>query len=88
MRPFSSKSNKNNHTHKIEGGGLTTVKIFKVKGELKKDKRTNNFTTEIRALTKEHALEAIYRNMGSRHNIKQRYITITDVQETSNGDIS
>jgi len=58
------------------------VKIYRVKGWFKTPKNTvHRFVKEVRALKKEHALELIYSEIGSKHRVKRRLIRIEEVRE-------
>ncbi|MEM1659165.1 MAG: 50S ribosomal protein L18Ae [Candidatus Jordarchaeales archaeon] len=59
------------------------VKVFRIEGYYVKKKVKKNkyfFVDEIRALKKDHALELIYSNIGSRHRVKRRNIVIEKVE--------
>jgi len=62
---------------------MSEVKIFKVTGEIMKQKFfvPMSFSQEIRAVKKEHAVERVYAEMGSRHRAKRHQITIFSVEE-------
>ncbi len=62
---------------------MSDVKTFRVKGEV--NKKTffvpMAFSKELKAAKKEHAVEMILTQMGSRHHAKRYEITITSVEE-------
>ena len=60
-----------------------SVKTFRVKGEINKKKffEPMTFNKLISAAKKEHAVNRIYAEMGSRHRAKQHQITIHSVEE-------
>ena len=59
------------------------VKYFRVKGEIKKKKffEPLTFNKLIPASKKEHALEKIFAELGSRHRAKRYQITINSIEE-------
>ena len=62
---------------------MSDVKVFRVTGEVMKQKFfvPMSFSQEIVAEKKEHAVERIYAEMGSRHRAKRNQITIFSVEE-------
>ena len=56
-------------------------KIWLATGEYTKLKRRFTFTKELMALKEEHAKETIYSELGSRHRVKRKYITFSEVKE-------
>jgi large subunit ribosomal protein LX len=62
---------------------MSEVKVFKVTGEVMKQKFfvPMTFSQEITAAKKEHAIERVYAEMGSRHRAKRNQITIFSVEE-------
>ena len=67
---------------------MTSVKVFKIKGEYKSGKRKITFGKEIRALNKEDALEELYSTLGSKHRVKRNLIKIKpkDIKVITNPD--
>ncbi len=58
------------------------VKVYRIKGWFKTRKNTvHHFVKEVRALKKEHALEIIYSEIGSKHRVKRRLIRIEEIRE-------
>jgi large subunit ribosomal protein LX len=61
------------------------VKIFKISGKmlLSHDRfpEWRKFSVYVRALKKEHALERVYSELGSRHKLKRYHIKIEEVRE-------
>lgn len=57
------------------------VKIFRVSGEINKPNYQTSFRKEIRALKPEHAVEKVYKELGSKHRAKRFQIKITNVEE-------
>jgi len=69
---------------------LSEVKIFRVTGEIRKPLQFEpmGFRKEIAAAKREHAVERIYAEMGSRHRAKRNQIVILDVEELEEGEAS
>ena len=61
---------------------MSEVKKFRITGEIKKGVSKIPFSVEFKALKKEHALERLYSEMGSRHGARQFEIRVKDVQES------
>jgi len=61
---------------------LSEVKRFRITGEIKKGTSKIPFSVEFNALKKEHALQRLYAEMGSRHRARQFEIRIKDIQES------
>jgi len=61
---------------------MSEVKRFKITGEIKKGLSKIPFSVEFNALKKEHALQRLYSEMGSRHRARQFEIRIKDVIES------
>jgi large subunit ribosomal protein LX len=62
---------------------LIQVKLFKIKGDLRKRGEKLPFHQEIRAVKKEDALQRLYAEMGSRHKARRFDIRINSVEEVS-----
>jgi large subunit ribosomal protein LX len=62
---------------------MSKVKTFRVKGEVQKPMQFEPmlFSKEIAAAKREHAVERIYTEMGSRHRAKRNQIVILEVKE-------
>jgi len=62
---------------------LSEVKVYRVTGEIRKPWffEPMRFKKEIAAAKKEHAVERIYAEMGSRHRAKRHQIKILGVEE-------
>lgn len=62
---------------------MDQVKIFKIVGEIRKPQQFEpmTFKKEVLAAKKEHAIERIYAEMGSRHRAKRHQIIISEVEE-------
>src|SRR5439155_12673167 len=63
------------------GHPMSEVKLYKITGDLRKRGEKLHFTKQIRALKKEHALQSLYADMGSRHKARKFDITIKTVEE-------
>jgi large subunit ribosomal protein LX len=63
------------------------MKVFKVTGEINKPKLNTPFAKEVIADKKEHAVEKIYAEIGSRHRVRRYHIKITSAEEISKEDI-
>jgi large subunit ribosomal protein LX len=57
------------------------IKIFRIKGEIRKPELHTNFVKEVRALKEKDAIEQIYKHLGSRHRVRRYHIHITSVDE-------
>jgi large subunit ribosomal protein LX len=62
---------------------MSKVKIFKVSGEISKKRffTPMTFSKNVAATKKEHAIEKIYAELGSRHRAKRHQINIHNVEE-------
>ncbi|RJS79991.1 50S ribosomal protein L18a [Candidatus Bathyarchaeota archaeon] len=60
---------------------MSTVKIFRVIGEIRKPNLKTRFRKEIPAVKPEHAVEKVYTDLGSKHRIKRYHIKIIKVEE-------
>jgi large subunit ribosomal protein LX len=63
------------------------VKVFRVSGEINKPNYQTSFRKEVRALKPEHAVEEVYKQLGSRHRAKRFQIKIVDVKEVNPQDV-
>ena len=61
---------------------MSEVKKFRITGEIKKGVSKIPFSVEFSALKKEHAIQRLYSEMGSRHRARRFEIKIKDVQES------
>lgn len=57
------------------------MKIIRVRGWFKQGPHRQRFTRELLALSREHALERIYSDIGSKHKVKRNLIHIEEVVE-------
>ena len=55
--------------------------VFKITGNFKKGKKTQDFTKEVMGENKQQVKEYIYSIMGSKHRVKRREITISKIEE-------
>lgn len=60
---------------------MSEVKKFKISGEIRKAKSRVPFSVEYAALKKEHAMQRLYAEMGSRHRARRSEIRITEIKE-------
>ena len=69
---------------------MSEVKIFRVTGEIRKPQQFEpmRFSKEIAAAKREHAVERIYAEMGSRHRAKRNQVVILKVDEIEKGEAS
>ena len=56
-------------------------KIWRANGEYRKKKRVFNFSTEMLAPSEALAREKILSELGSRHRVKRREITVKEIKE-------
>lgn len=56
-----------------------SVKVFRLQGTYRREKQTNRFSKEVRALTEDHAREQLYSLLGSCHKIRRTDITIDQI---------
>jgi len=61
---------------------MSEVKKYRITGEIKKGLSKIPFSVEFSALKKEHAIQRLYAEMGSRHRARRFEIKIKDVQES------
>ncbi|MCD6529124.1 50S ribosomal protein L18a [Candidatus Bathyarchaeota archaeon] len=66
---------------------MSEVKVFKVTGKIFKPNFKTNFQKEVRALKVEHAVEEVYKELGSKHRVKRCHIKITSVEEVKPEEI-
>ncbi len=66
---------------------MSEVKIFKVEGYMlishDRYPTWQKFSKEVRALTKEQAIEHVYSVLGSNHKLRRKHIKIASVKEIS-----
>lgn len=60
---------------------MSEVKIFRVKGEIRKPGFRTVFTREVRAIKQEDAVETIYAEIGSQHKAKRFQVKILEIKE-------
>lgn len=63
------------------------VKVYRVVGKIVKPNLKTSFQKEIRALKPEHAVEEVYKILGSKHKVKRFHIKIKRVDEVKPEDI-
>ncbi len=64
---------------------MSQVKVFQIKGDLRKKGENLPFHKEIRAVKKEDALQHLYAEMGSKHKARRFEIRINSIKEVSPG---
>jgi len=57
------------------------MKVFRVIGEIRKPNLKTSFRKEVIAVKREHAVEKVYAELGSRHRVKRFHINILKVEE-------
>ncbi len=57
------------------------MKVFRVTGEINKPNLATPFAKEIMAEKKEHAIEKVYTEIGSKHRVKRFQIKIIETIE-------
>ncbi len=66
---------------------MSEVKIFRVEGYMlishDRYPTWQKFYKEVRALTKDQAIEYVYSVLGSNHKLRRKHIKITSVKEIS-----
>jgi large subunit ribosomal protein LX len=60
---------------------MSTVKVFRITGEIQKPNLKTPFKKEVLAVKPEHAVEKVYAELGSRHRVKRFHIKIISVEE-------
>ena len=64
---------------------MSEVKIFRISGKmlLSHDRFPvwGKFSIYVRALKKDHALERVYSELGSRHKLKRYHIKVENIEE-------
>ncbi|MBS7634867.1 MAG: 50S ribosomal protein L18Ae [Candidatus Bathyarchaeia archaeon] len=60
---------------------MSEIKIYKVTGKIMKSNFKTTFKKEVRALKPEHAIEEIYKLLGSKHRVKRFQIEIENIEE-------
>ncbi len=63
------------------------MKVFRVIGEIRKPNLETPFKKEVVAIKREHAVEKVYAELGSRHRVKRFQIKILKVEEVPPEDI-
>lgn len=60
---------------------MSEIKIYRVIGKIMKPNFKTTFKKEVRALKPEHAIEEIYKLLGSKHRVKRFQIEIENIEE-------
>ncbi|MDR0797316.1 MAG: 50S ribosomal protein L18a [Nitrososphaerota archaeon] len=63
------------------------MKVFRVTGEINKPNLVTPFAKEIIAEKKEHAIEKVYTEIGSKHRVKRFQLKIESAVELSVDEI-
>ncbi len=66
---------------------MIKVKVFRVAGEIHKPNLETSFSKEVVAVKREHAVEKVYAELGSRHRVKRFHIKISTVEEVPPNEI-
>jgi large subunit ribosomal protein LX len=66
---------------------MAEMKVFRVVGEIRKPNLETPFKKEVVAMKREHAVEKVYAELGSRHRVKRFQIKMLKVEEVSPEDI-
>jgi len=64
---------------------LSQVRVFQIKGDLRKRGENLPFHKEVRAVKKEDALQHLYAEMGSKHKARRFEIIIRSIEEAPSG---
>lgn len=64
---------------------MSEVRVFQIKGDLRKKGENLPFHKEVRALKKEDAIQTLYAEMGSKHKARRFEIMIKSIEEISTG---
>ena len=64
------------------------MKIYRIKGWFKPGLFKQVFTRDMVALSKEHALDRVYSEIGSRHKLTRNLIHIEDVTEVKPEEVT
>jgi large subunit ribosomal protein LX len=60
---------------------MSTVKTFRLTGDIKAPHLQSGFSKDIRALNQKDAEEVVYQVLGSRHKLKRYHIKFKSVEE-------
>jgi len=58
-----------------------SVKIFKIHGKFKRNRKTQGFVKEMRGMKEDDVRELVMSTVGSLYNVKRYQITIDSVEE-------
>ena len=64
------------------------MQIYRIKGWFKQGLFKQVFTRDVVSLSKERALERVYSEVGSRHNLTRNLIHIVDVAEVKPEEVT
>ena len=60
---------------------MIILKVFRVIGEINKPNLETSFNKEVIAEKKEHAIEKVYAELGSKHRVKRFQIKLISIEE-------
>ncbi|MCK4243632.1 50S ribosomal protein L18a [Candidatus Bathyarchaeota archaeon] len=60
---------------------MSEVKIFRIRGEIKKPDWKSSFRKDLRAVKQEDAIDKVYKELGSKHRVKRFQIKIISIEE-------
>jgi large subunit ribosomal protein LX len=63
------------------------MKVFRVTGKINKPNLKTSFVKEVVVAKREHAIEKIYAEIGSKHRVKRFQLKILKVEEVSPEEI-
>jgi large subunit ribosomal protein LX len=63
---------------------VSEVKVYLIKGIIRKPNFLTTFRKEVRALNSEDAIEKVYKTLGSKHKVKRFHIKIEKVELIEN----
>ncbi len=63
---------------------VSEVKVYLIKGIIRKPNFLTTFRKKVRALNSEDAIEKVYKTLGSKHKVKRFHIKIEKVELIEN----
>jgi len=60
---------------------MSSVKTFRLTGEIKAPHMKSSFNREVRAMSQEDAKDNVYKTLGGKHKLKRYMITFTTAEE-------
>ena len=64
---------------------MSQVRVFQIRGDLRKHGERLPFHKEVRAVKKEDAIQHLYAEMGSKHKARKFEIMIKSIEEVAAG---